>query len=235
MVDPGFAVWDDDPAVAYWARAAHARALQLDTSEKRHGGTWFVGVDALPNAADGSVDGVPWPHAAMVPAWHRAQVSIVYPDYPKQGAGDSDAAHRYRARRDAAHLDGLLPEGPDKRRHLREPHAFIMGMPLNDATASPLVVWKGSHLIMQAAFARAFDGIGARNWADQDVTEVYQAARRAVFSTCERVLVPARVGQVTYIHRHVIHGVAPWSGIAPTEGRMIAYFRPLLSDVRDWL
>lgn len=235
MEDAGYAVWGFDPGVAVWAQAAHRRALSLDVSEKRHGGTWFVGVDALTNEADGSIDGVAWPHRTRAAHWHRAQVSIVYPGYPQQGAGESDAAHRFRARRDAAHLDGLLPEGADKRRHLREPHAFILGIPLNEATASPLVVWPGSHVIIKDAFAAAFAGHDPETWGDLDVTDVYQAARRRVFAECERVVVPAHVGQVTALHRHLIHGVAPWDGTAPDEGRMIAYFRPLLADVRDWL
>lgn len=235
MSDPGFAVWDDDPAVKDWACAAHRAALRVDTSTRRHGGTWFVGVAALPNGSDGSIGGVPWPHRAMCDPWHRAQLSIVYPGYPKQGAGESDAAHRFRAHRDAAHLDGVLPEGPDKRRHLREPHAFILGVPLNAATASPLVVWEGSHRIMQAAFAKAFAGFDPAQWGDLDVTEIYQSARRSVFETCPRITVPARVGQVIWLQRHMIHGVAPWRGEAPEEGRMIAYFRPVLADVAQWI
>jgi len=232
--DPGFAVWDYDPAVAAWAQAAHQAALAVDTSERRHGETWFVGVDALPNAADGSIGGVAWPHSAMSDRWHRAQLSIVYPGYPKQDAGESDAAHRFRARRDAAHVDGLLPEGPDKRRHLHEPHAFILGVPLSDATASPLVVWPGSHLIMSSAFRVAFAGVAPKDWGDLDVTDIYQAARARVFDQCDRVEVPVRVGQVSFVHRHLIHGVAPWEGDVDQE-RMIAYFRPQLRQVQDWL
>lgn len=234
MSDPGFAVWDYDPEVAAWAQAAQKAALAVDTSERRHGRTWFVGVDALPNATDGSIHGVAWPHRAMSESWHRAQLSIVYPGYPKQDAGESDAMHRFRTRRDAAHLDGLLPEGPKKRRHLREPHAFILGIPLNDVAASPLVVWPGSHVMIGRAFREAFAGVDPSDWGDLDVTDIYQAARARVFETCKRVEVPVRVGQVTCLHRHLIHGVAPWGGNTK-EPRMIAYFRPHLADVRDWL
>ena len=55
--------------------------------------------------------------------------------------------------RDAAHLDGVLPVGSDKRRMVKEPHAWIVGLSLNaaDAGAAPLVVWEGSHLVMGAA------------------------------------------------------------------------------------
>lgn len=235
MSDCGFAVWPYDARVAEWAQAARTAILEIDTSERRHGDTWFVGVGALPNAADGSIDGVTWPHQGLSPQWHRAQVSIVYPGYPKQDTGESDAAHAYRVRRDAAHVDGLLPEGPDKRRHLREPHAFILGVPLGNVTASPLVVWEGSHVIMQSAFADAFADVPANDWGDVDVTEIYQAARRKVFDTCRRIELPAGVGQITWLHRHILHGVAPWTDQDDPSERLIAYFRPQLADVLDWL
>lgn len=241
--DDGYAVFAFDRRVAAWAQAAHSAALDVvqTPGDLRHGQTWRVGVDELPNAPDGSINGVPLlgPWDAVVPApaaWHPAQLSVVYPGYPQQDVSDTDAAHGYRLRRDAAHVDGLLPEGPDRRRHLREPHAFILGLPLNQATASPLVVWRGSHQIMKAAFAKAFAGSDPAHWGDVDVTAIYQAARRTAFETCARVALPVRPGQATLVHRHTLHGVAPWgSGNAPPEGRMIAYFRPQLRDAADWL
>ncbi len=233
----GYVVLPWDAGVDRWAKAAWDAAQTLDMTEKRHGETWFVGVDALPNAGDGSIGGMPlsgrWEGMIDPPDhWHKAQLSIVYPGYPQQDAGESDAAHRYRRDRDAAHLDGLLPEGPDKRRHLREPHGFILGLPLSDVTDSPLVVWPGSHRVIATAFARAYDGIGPAAYGDLDVTEVYQAARREVFETCQRVELPARRGEATLLHRHLIHGVAPWGDGG--EPRPIAYFRPLI-DPMDWL
>lgn len=234
MVKTGYEVRAFDPAVARWAGAAHAAAMLLDTSERRHGGTWFVGVDALPNACDGSIGGVPLPFADMFPTWHAAQVSVVYPDYPKRDADESEAAHLFRVKRDAAHMDGLLPEGPKKRRHLREPHGFILGIALNEATASPLVVWEGSHVIMQAAFAAAFEGVSPDKFGDVDVTEVYQDARREVFANCARLEIPTVVGEAVILHRHLIHGVAVWEGTAPAEGRMIAYLRPII-DAGAWI
>ena len=233
----GFAHLPWDARVDRWAKVAADAADTVDTSPHRHGGTWFVGVDALPNAADGSVSGVPlagpWSPLITTPAvWHAAQVSVVYPGYPGQDPGESDAAHRYRRTRDAAHLDGLLPEGPMKRRHLREPHGFVLGLPLSDVADSPLVVWAGSHTVISKRFAAAFAGIAPAAWGDLDVTEIYQAARQEVFETCKRVLLPAKRGEATLLHRHMIHGVAPWeSGAAP---RPIAYFRPLI-PVADWL
>lgn len=243
LFEDGFAVFPHDPKVLAWSVAAHMAALDVvqTLGDLRHGGTWRVGVDELPNAADGSIGGVPlfgaWQGVVPKPSvWHCAQLSVVYPGYPQQDALDTDAAHGYRLRRDAAHVDGLLPEGPQKRRHLREPHSFILGLPLNTATASPLVVWPGSHVIMQQAFATVLADVPTDRWGDVDVTDIYQAARRDVFATCKRVEVPVLPGQATLVHRHLLHGVAPWGmGTAPIEGRMIAYFRPQVSNICDWI
>jgi hypothetical protein len=239
----GYQVFPYEPAVADWAAAAHGAALQVcqTAGDLRHGGTWRVGVDELPNAADGSINGVPlvgaWQGFVDLPdAWHPAQLSVVYPGYPQQDPDESDAAHGFRMRRDAAHVDGLLPEGADKRRHLREPHQFVLGLSLNDATASPLVVWAGSHHLVKAAFVARLGGIAPADWAEEDVTEIYQATRRAVFETCARVEVRAKPGEAVLLNPHLLHGVAPWGdGRAPDEGRMIAYFRPLVAETADWL
>ena len=226
-----------------WSGAAHraAREVVKAPGDMRHGQTWRVGVDELPNHPDGSVGSVAlrgaWEDLIQGDLdWHPAQLSVVYPNYPQQDAGDSDAAHGYRLRRDAAHVDGLLPEGPNKRRYLKEPHAFILGLALNKSDASPLVVWPGSHLLMQSTFGKVLADHSARAWSEIDLTDAYQAARRSVFETCKRVEVPILPGQAVLLHRHLLHGVAPWGdGDAPPEGRMIAYFRPVLHDIADWL
>ncbi len=244
----GWTVLPPDDRVARWATAAHVLGCQItaepaqQTRWLRHGGTWFVGVDALPNAADGSVAGVPldgpWGDLidTSVPL-HPAQLSVVYPGYPQRDPDESEAAHRFRRDRDAAHLDGLLALGPDKRRFLREPHAWILGLPLNTSDASPLVVWKGSHKVIRTAFAARFASLAPELWGDEDVTEAYQAARKQVFETCARVEVRSDPGQAVIVHRLAIHGVAPWDdgATAPPEGRMIAYFRPVLADAARWL
>lgn len=203
----------------------------------RHGETWFVGVDALPNRPDGSIGGVPlvgnWrDHVTAPDVWHAAQLSIVYPGYPLQDANESAANHRYRISRHAAHVDGLLPEGPDRRRYLKEPHAFILGLPLTQSDAAPLMVWPGSHRIM----GPAFDGLRrAPDPMQVDVTDAYQAARRRAFAEIEPVAIIADPGQAIVLHRHLLHGVAPWStdAKAPQEGRMIVYFRPQFS-AKEW-
>lgn len=231
------------PDIAAWAAAAlpvARAALDGHPDPWRAGGTWQAGVDALPNDAAGGVGTVPFPWHALpltpVPL-HPAQLSAVRPGYP-QPDGD-DAAHHWRLARDNAHLDGLIPDGPLRRRFLREPHAWILGMPLTgaDAGASPLVVWEGSHLILRAALQRALAPHPLESWPDVDITDAYTTARAEVLRRCHRVELPTRPGEATLIHRLMLHGVAPWAdgaGAAP-EGRIIAYFRPLLSCVSDWL
>lgn len=244
MVKTGFTVFAYDPAVARWADAALriGRKVAADPDIRRtnlrHGETWFVGVDALPSAPDGSISDVPldgsWRNHVTAPErWHPAQLSIVYPGYPLQDEGESAANHSYRIRRYGAHVDGLLPEGPARRRYLKEPHAFILGLPLNLSNAAPLMVWPGSQKIMAAAFEvlRTVD-----DPMNHDITDIYQTARRKVFGQIEPQAIVAEPGQAVLLHRHLLHGVAPWNeaAMAPQEGRMIAYFRPQFSAL-EWL
>ena len=246
----GWLLLPHDPCVAGWAAAAlpFAMAALADPVRQgrwlRHGGTWFVGLDALPNAADGSIGGVPlaggWrDHVGWTGPWHQAQLSVVYPGYPGRDATDTDAAHRFRLTRDAAHLDGVLAVGPAKRRFLREPHAFVLGIGLNAVGpgASPLVVWDGSQRVMGAALSDALAGVPAADWSGVDLTEAYQAARAQVFASCPRRIIAPGPGQAVLVHRLAVHGVAPWTpgAVAPAEGRIVAYFRPVLADPAGWL
>ncbi|MFT5864927.1 MAG: hypothetical protein ACI9PY_000771 [Ascidiaceihabitans sp.] len=241
----GFVTFDYDVGVADWASAAYVETSKtlsdpaIKSAQMRHGNTWFVGVDALANSSDGSVNGTPLigPWQKYVPdlPLHRAQVSIVYAGYPLQDADESDANHRYRITRKAAHVDGLLPVGAARRRYPQELHAYILGLPLNDVATAPTVIWKGSHTIMQAALNKA---VGAQNPADVDVTDIYQAARREVFERCEMVPLPATPGQSFLLHRFALHGTDVWDaafGNLPSEGRMIAFFRPEVSQPDQWL
>ena len=236
------------PGLQAWADAAlpAARRHVLSGDEEwRCGGTWLAGVDALPNGAGGDIEGVPLPSElrAVLPwhpdSWHAAQLSTLRPGYPQPWAGESDAAFRFRQTRDAAHVDGLLPIGPDRRRMLREPHAFILGLPLTEADpgAAPLVVWEGSQTLIRRAFTAALAPHPPETWGDIDLTEVYHAARREAFATCPRVALPARPGEALLLHRMILHGMAPWAdgAMAPPEGRIIAYFRPEFAHVADWL
>ncbi len=242
----GFRVYAAQSSVANWAKAAHRVALRLTANPAikaanlRHGDTWFVGVDALPNAPDGSIDSVPlmgpWDaDLAFAGVWHRAQLSVVYPGYPRQDPDESEAAHRFRRVRHAAHVDGLLPEGPLRRRYLREWHGFILGLPLNVSDAAPLMVWPGSHVVMGQALR---DAVGTHDPSTVDLTEPYQAARRAVFEQIDPVPVRALPGQGILLHRHLLHGVAAFEAghTAPAEGRMIAYLRPQMQKgPQAWL
>ncbi|SDC93771.1 hypothetical protein [Ruegeria marina] len=223
-----------DPAFAHW----------LDCE-----GTWFVGVDALDNDSAGRVgDGPPLAGQAMnfiarhlraLPL-HKAQVSVTYSGYPRPRRGEGEAGFRYRLNRGAAHVDGLKPSGPDRRRHLDEPHAWILGLPLTaaDAGAAPMILWEGSHRILGPALARALEGYPPEDWHQVDVTDAYQAARREVFETCPMLRLHAVPGEAYLLHRHCLHGVAPWAldAQAGPDGRMIAYFRPLMpGGVPVWI
>lgn len=232
-----------DPAIAAWATAARTVAVHVlaDTAESwRCGGTWFVGVDALPNRPDGSIADTPFPWRSfpLTPGpLHKAQLSVIRPGYPQPSPEETPAAFTYRLTRDAAHLDGLLAIGPDKRRMVKEPHAWILGLPLNDTTGSPLTVWEGSHEIFRAALLKALSPHPPEIWGEIDITDPYQQARREIFATCRRVELPVTPGEATLLHRLTLHGVAAWKpqDAAPPEGRMIAYLRPQLPSVEAWL
>lgn len=244
----GYVVFDYDSRVADWAQAACRIATQVSADPKRrgpdnlrHGQTWFVGVDALPNAADGSIGGVPLagPWEDLVPdvPLHPAQLSIIYAGYPKQEAEESDANHRYRRDRHAAHVDGLLPVGPQRRRFALEYHAYILSVPLNDVVQSPTTVWPGSQRIMQQALRTA---IGDQPADQVDITTAYQAARAHVFKACSPVPLILKPGQSALLHPFVLHGTQPWDVQLKTEGqgqgRMIAFFRPSCAGgAQQWL
>lgn len=243
-----------DPALAEWV--GHALpAARASVSDPAHAqwmdceGTWFIGVDALDNDPQGRVgqSGVLSGQAmdfiteqyGELPL-HKGQVSVTYPGYPRPRQGESTSAGQYRLKRDAAHVDGLRPAGPERRRRVDEPHAWILGIPLNDASidAAPMVLWEGSHKILRAAFRRALDGHPRDSLHQVDITEVYQATRREVFDTCPRIELPAKPGEAYLLHRHCLHGVAPWGANASAgpDERMIAYFRPeCAGGVAEWI
>ena len=239
----GWARFAVSPETLAWARAAHAVGRDVLADPKMRSkwlqcqGTWFVGVDALPTAPDGSISGVPLAGPAIsalspLPELHPAQLSITFPGYPRPRNAESEAGFRYRLQRDAAHVDGIIAEGADRRRRILEPHAWILGLPLTtaDAEASPLVAWEGSHRVIRDALRKALSGHPPGDWGGVDVTEAYADARRACFDTCRRVALPAMPGEAILLHRLTLHGIAPWQegAAAPPEGRMVAYFRPLI-------
>ena len=211
--------------------------------------TWFVGVNALPNDSYGSVGNGPILSGKVFDFvqhslgltnfnWDRAQVSVCYPGYPRLGT-ESKAAFRYRRERDAAHVDGLLPEGPQRRRYLREYHSFVLGIPMveSSADASPFVIWEGSHEIVRETFVGCFAGLAPDRWGEKDVTDTYHELRRTIFKQCKRVEVWAKPGEAYIAHRLSLHGIAPWgkSASATEDGRMICYFRPEIWGPQQWL
>ncbi len=255
LSDTGWLRFAKDAGSEHWVQHATPAAIAAVQDPKARDkwlqcqGTWFVGVDCLQNDMSGAVAGSgALDTAALETAsalygplpLHPAQISVVWPGYPKPRAGESEAGFRYRLNRDAAHVDGLLAVGATRRRHVIERHAYILGITLTDTDpgASPLVVWEGSHIVMGAVFGRVLAGLPQSDWDTVDLTGIYQAARREVFDTCRRIEIATRPGEAVLLHRHCLHGVAPWKegATAPSEGRMIAYFRPeFQKDTRDWL
>jgi hypothetical protein len=251
----GWLRFEYDSALAEWVGSALPFAREAVKAEKnaqwlRCGGTWFAGVNALPNDTSGAIGySGPIRGAAINFArqsvglsgfeWDCGQVSVCYPGYPQPMESESAAAYRYRRDRDAAHVDGLLPEGVGRRRHLREHHAFILGIPMVEfsADASPFVVWEGSHELIRTAMNQRFCDLPPNRWGEEDVTEEYQQLRRTALETCKRVEITARPGEAFIAHRLIVHGVAPWaeSATAGKDGRMICYFRPTLGAPMEWL
>jgi len=251
----GWCRFPHDPVLATWVDHALPAARTAVTAPQyaewvRCDGTWFVGVNALPNGPDGVVGGGPALSGQAVDFihgdlglsgfdWDRAQISVCYPGYPKPMDGDSDANFAFRRDRDAAHVDGVRRHEPDRRRFLLEHHGFILGIPMvsSSADASPLAIWEGSHHMVREAFRVVLAEIPPDQWSEIDITEAYHAVRREIFGTCNRVTVPARPGEAYLIHRLALHGVAPWSTTAEAgpDGRMIAYFRPETGKSEDWI
>lgn len=254
FVDRGWVRFPYDGELAKWAEAARVAGLNA-AQDPQHdvwwqcGGTWFVGVDVLDNDAVGRVGGIGLSAALKhrigalfgpMLALHKAQVSIIKQGYPKPREGESEAAFGYRLRRDAAHVDGLRLNRDTGARVCDEYHQYILGLPLNDASAeaSPMVLWDRSHHIMGAALRTALEKVPDPQRPQTDISEPYKAARREVFETCPRLELAAKPGEAYVIHRHLLHGVAPWGAgaSAAPEGRAIAYFRPEMPEgLGRWL
>ena len=253
-LDLGWQSFAPESAVRDWvtnvAPAAIAASSDPNTRSEwlRCGGTWFVGVDALPNDLNGNVgNSGPLNCTALDAAQaisgvlplHRGQVSAAYSGYPKRSNDESERAFNFRRQRDSAHVDGLKPIGRERRRYLDEPHAWILGFPVTQcgAGASPLVVWEESHTIIRHRLEAILKQHPPQKWGQIDLTSPYQEARQEVFETCRRVELPGLLGETHLIHRLAVHGMAPWAdgAISPEEGRVVIYFRPQLKRVADWL
>ncbi len=248
--ETGWLRFGRDPELARWVEAVRPAALAtLEAPDYAHWWrnerTWFVGVNALDNDETGAVAGGP-PLSGQAQCfaretvraqvrWDRAQVSAIRTGYPRRGE-DSAAAFDFRKRRDAAHIDGLMMV--DGKRKLLEPQAFLLGIPLVDTTpgASPLVLWEGSHKIMAQALGEVLRKHPVARWGEVDLTKTYKTARRRCFRECRRVELHAGVGEAYLLHRLTLHGVSPWQdgAVAPDEGRVVVYFRPVLEDLSRW-
>lgn len=247
---PEFTQIRQTPASKAWSKEALKAANAVLAGAKKDDfaceGTWFVGVDGLPNTPNGDVGEVAFPSdiaAILGPlaptcyALHKAQISAVYRGYPKPREGESVGQFAFRKRRHAAHVDGLLAEGEARRRYLREPHCYILGIALCEVTPenSPLIYWQGSAAIMAAAFQKAAKGLTAPEFEALDLTEVYQTARKTCFETCPEIVVTAQMGGAFLLNPLTLHGIGPWS--STTKGpRIVTYFRPQYSkdEILRW-
>ncbi|MEO0342226.1 MAG: hypothetical protein AAF198_02195 [Pseudomonadota bacterium] len=254
--EDGYRIYPPDPRLLDWVKTARPIAQKLAEDPKlksdwlRHGRTWFAGVNIFPNDENGTWPAGPALDGDVIEAaralcpfdirWDTAQISIPYQGYPKQDPTETNTNHRFRKDRDAAHLDGLLPIGPKRRRHMEEYHAFVLGLPLNDAprNAAPLVVWKGSHKIIHKWLMGKFASTPPDAWRDLDLTDSYADIRRHIFESCDRITIGADLGGSYLVDRFTLHGVAPWPETfpGPEEGRIVAYFRPhWRGDLQAWL
>jgi hypothetical protein len=253
--EEGWCRFKFDKKLMHWVNHALSAARESVSAGQnrqwlRCGGTWFAGVNALPNTADAALNGgdalagnvIDFIHNSLGLKdihWDQAQVSVCYPAYPQPMPGETEAAFAYRRDRDAAHVDGLLPEGINRRRHLREFHGFILGIPMVEfgIGASPFVIWEGSHEIVRESFIAKFRDLPPQQWGNIDVTEVYHETRRRIFDCCKRIEIYATPGEAYLVHRLALHGIAPWKkdASATEDGRMICYFRPEIGSAEEWL
>lgn len=238
---------------AAWAAAARAEAeatlKTMPADQWRSGGTWAVGRDLLTNRPTGQLSGgetLPdgWRRLTAELAGlqglvlHAAQVSTVLRGYPRPSPGEGAAAFRFRRDRAAAHLDGLVPTGPGRVRRLAEPHAIVFGIGLSPGpgAAGALTVWRGSHRILGPALRDALAGLSDGDIPTRGLSGPYQAARRRALQACDRVALPLNPGEGVILHRHSLHGIAPWPARVPGPalGRQVAYFRPTYASLAQW-
>ena len=251
----GWGVFGKEVCIFNWASQARKNVWErlllkdFENDQLRCGGTWFVGTNFLNNDKFGglgkvtfkgqSVQAITQRYGSMFQTWDQAQISICFKGYPQPMAGESHTSFKYRKNRFNAHVDGILPVGLIKRRYAREYHAFILGIPLVNYNkfAAPVVVWEGSHKIMHDCLSKQLIELDTGLWKSEDITGIYNEARREIFLKCKPQIVTVPVGGSYLIHRLALHGVMPWAenGKSGDGGRMIAYFRPQFSQAKFWL
>ena len=115
---------------------------------------------------------------------------------------------KYRKNRFNTHVDGVVPDCEAKRRYTREYHTFIRRIPLVDYSEfwAPVVFWEGSHNIMHYYLSKQLillkDGLSK----NEDISGIYNEARREIFTKCKPKSVRALVGGSYLIHRLALHG-----------------------------
>ncbi len=249
----GFCLFEHDAAILNWVDSvlpAARKAVKAKQNQHwfRHGDTWFVGVNVLPNDRYGRLSNGPRLTGTAVNFIEkvitkkslnldRAQISVCYPEYPLPSSDESDSAFAYRLRRDAAHVDGIMRQG--EHRYLVERHDYIFALPVTQFShdAAPFVVWKGSHKIIQAALSNFLAGFPVAQWNTVPVNDVYNEARKKVFADCQRIELALKPGQSFVGHRHILHGTASWGSSASSgpDGRMLCFFRPESFSIKQWV
>ena len=90
---------------------------------------------------------------------------------------------------------------------------------------------------MQTLFAAKLGQLPPQDWPGLALTAGCHQARQTALRDCRRVAVHCRPGESVVVHRHALHGVAPWGqqAAAGPDGRMICCFRPELQHKQAWL
>lgn len=247
----GYCVFDQDPAVLEWVSSAIEPAYEaLARYENQHWyryqNTWFVGVNVLNNDAAGRINNGPVLSGEAISfieqsltnrpiSLDQGQISVCYEGYPKADMSEPASSQDYRLRRDAAHVDGIMKRRGE--RYLVEHHDYILALALNDvsASASPFVVWRGSHKLMQAALCGYLTDYAKEKWPTIPISKIYSQTRKRIFEECERIELALKPGQALVTHRHLLHGTAPWQAVNEPEPRVLCFFRPESMTVEQWL
>lgn len=220
-------------------------------------GTWFVGVDTIPNdhhgivrqslPLDGSIIDFIKQHLWQRPQWHRGQLSVCFPEYPKKGDEDTLKSWQFRIKHHAAHCDGIHGIGKftndqKKSRFLKEHHRFILAIPLDNITQhnAPMMLWQESHRLIQKMLCDVFANMLTCEWQNYDITKIYQHCRRHILETITPIAMTANYGDAYLLHRHLLHGIKSWDRANhEAKIRRIIYFRPSYhhdsKSMHDWL
>ncbi len=217
----------------------------------RYQDTWFAGVNALDNDKLGAVANNPsLPKSLLtslanycespIKPLDQGQISAIFPSYPQIDPQQSTAANRFRQEHFAAHLDGLVPLGTQRRRHLTEQHSFILGISLTEhpPAAAPIMVWPGSHQRIQQWLINTLEGMPPNQWQEVDLTYAYQTLRHQILHDTQPQALHLAKGEAYVLHRHIIHGMGHWPEDLEDghqQGRIIAYFRPCWHSPQKWL